>query len=100
MSYCRFGNIGKNVGKQTEPHCTPLKFCAYIIGRRLPDEVVHRIRLRIDAGEEVAEIAEAVKVSKKTIYKLQLNLDIWVSCTHRLLLFLADLGLSRYIKNW
>jgi transposase len=50
---------------------------AYIIGRRLPDEVVYRIRLRIDAGKEVAAIAEAVKVSKKTIYKLRLNLDIW-----------------------
>ena len=47
------------------------------MGRRLPDEVVHRIRLRIDAGEEVAAIAKAVKVSKKTIYKLRLNLDIW-----------------------
>jgi hypothetical protein len=50
---------------------------AYNIGRRLPDEVIHRIRLRIDANEDVAAIAEAVKVSKKTIYKLQLNLDIW-----------------------
>jgi len=30
------------------------------MGRRLPDEVVHRIRIRIDAGEEVADIAEAV----------------------------------------
>jgi hypothetical protein len=39
----------------------------YIMGRRLPDEVVYRIRLRIDAGEEVAAIAEAVKVSKKTV---------------------------------
>jgi hypothetical protein len=46
------------------------------MGRRLPDEVVYKIRLRIDAGEEVAAIAKAVKVSKKTIYKLRLNLDI------------------------
>jgi hypothetical protein len=50
---------------------------AYNMGRRLPDEVVHRIRLRIDANEEVADIAKAVKVFKKTIYKLRLNLDIW-----------------------
>ena len=50
---------------------------AHIIGRCLPDEVVHRIRLCIDAGEEVAAIAKAVKVSKKTIYKLRLNLDFW-----------------------
>jgi hypothetical protein len=47
------------------------------MGRRLLDEVVHRIRLRIDAGEEVTAIAKAVKVSRKTIYKLRLNLDIW-----------------------
>lgn len=47
------------------------------MGRRLPDEVVHRIRLRVEANESVAAIAEAVKVSKKTIYKLRLNLDIW-----------------------
>jgi hypothetical protein len=47
------------------------------MGRRLPDEVVHRIRLRVEANESVAAIAEAVKVSKKTIYKLRLNLNIW-----------------------
>jgi hypothetical protein len=47
------------------------------MGRRLPDEVVHRIRLRIEANEDVATIAAAVKVAKKTIYKMRLNLDIW-----------------------
>jgi transposase len=47
------------------------------MGRRLPDEVVHRIKLRIEAGETVPAIARAVKVGKKTIYKLRLNLDIW-----------------------
>ena len=47
------------------------------MGRRLLDEVVHRIRIRIEAGEAVPAIAEAVKVSKPTIYKLRLNLDIW-----------------------
>ena len=46
------------------------------MGRRLPDEVVHRIRIRIEAGEAVPAIAEAVKVSKKVIYKMQLNFDI------------------------
>ena len=48
-----------------------------IMGRRLLDEVVHRIRIRIEAGEAVPAIAEAVKVGKKTIYKIRLNLDIW-----------------------
>ena len=47
------------------------------MGRRLPDEVVHRIRIRIEANEDVATIAAAVKVAKKTIYKIWLNLDIW-----------------------
>jgi len=47
------------------------------MGRRLPDEVVYRIRLWIEANKDIAAIAEAVKVSKKTIYKLRLNLDIW-----------------------
>ena len=47
------------------------------MGRRLPDEVVHRIRIRIEAGKAVPAITEAVKVAKKTIYKMQLNLNIW-----------------------
>ena len=46
------------------------------IGRRLLDEVVYRIRLRIEANKNMAAIVKAVKVSKKTIYKLRLNLDI------------------------
>jgi len=46
------------------------------MGRRLPDEVVHRIRIQIKAGKAVPAIAEAVKVGKKTIYKIQLNLNI------------------------
>ena len=44
------------------------------MGRSLPDEVVHRIRIRIEAGEAVPAIAEAVKVGKKAIYKMRLNL--------------------------
>ena len=47
------------------------------MGRRLLDEVIHRIKIRIKAGETVPAIAEAVKVSKPTIYKMRLNLDIW-----------------------
>ena len=47
------------------------------MGRRLPDEVVYRIKIRIEAGEVVPAIAEAVKVGKKTIYKMRLNLNIW-----------------------
>ena len=40
------------------------------MGRRVLDEVVHRIKVRIEAGEAVPAIAEAVKVAKKTIYKI------------------------------
>ena len=47
------------------------------MGRRLPDEVVHGIRIRIDAGEKVPAISKATKVAKSTIHKLQLNLDLW-----------------------
>jgi len=46
------------------------------MGRRLLDEVIHRIRLRIKANKDAVAIVEAVKVSKKTIYKLRLNLNI------------------------
>ena len=47
------------------------------MGRRLLDEVVHRIRICIKASEVVPAIAEAVKVGKKMIYKIRLNLNIW-----------------------
>jgi len=47
------------------------------MGRRLPDEVVYRIRIRIKASKAVPAIAEAVKVGKKAIYKMRLNLNIW-----------------------
>ena len=47
------------------------------MGRRLLDEVIHRIRIRIKAGKAVLVIVEAVKVAKNTVYKIRLNLDIW-----------------------
>ena len=47
-----------------------------IMGRRLPDEVVHRIKLYVKANKNITAIAKAVEVSKKTIYKLRLNLNI------------------------
>ena len=47
-----------------------------IMGRCLLDEVVYRIRFRVEANESIAAIAEAVKVFKKIIYRLRLNLDI------------------------
>ena len=47
-----------------------------IIGRHLLDKVVYKIRICIKASKTVPAIAKAVKVGKKTIYKIQLNLNI------------------------
>ena len=46
------------------------------MGCCLPDKVVYRIRIRIKANEDIATITAAVKVAKKTIYKMRLNLNI------------------------
>ena len=40
---------------------------AYKIGRRLPDKVIYRIRIRLKAGKEAPAIAKAVGVAKKKI---------------------------------
>jgi len=45
--------------------------------RRLAPEVVYRIVTRLKAGESVPAIAKAIKVHHKTVYKFQLNLDIY-----------------------
>ena len=47
------------------------------MGRRLLDKVIYRIRICIKASKAVLAITEAVKVAKKTIYKMRLNLNIW-----------------------
>ena len=47
------------------------------MGRRFLDNIVYRIRIRIKASKAVPAIAEAVKVGKKAIYKIRLNLNIW-----------------------
>ena len=40
------------------------------MGRRLAPEVVYRIRVRLEAGEEVLAIAKAIDVSCLTVYKI------------------------------
>jgi len=47
------------------------------MGRRLLDKVIYRIRLCIKANKDIATIVAAVKVAKKTIYKMRLNPNIW-----------------------
>jgi hypothetical protein len=47
------------------------------MGRCLPNKVIYRIRIRIKANKDVATIIATVKIIKKTIYKIQLNFNIW-----------------------
>jgi len=47
------------------------------MGRRLPDEVVYRIRVRIEAGEGVPAIAKAIEVARRTVYKIRVSLDLY-----------------------
>ena len=44
---------------------------------RLPDDVVHRIKVRLDCGESVAQIHKAIKVSRRTIQRMRLNFDLF-----------------------
>ena len=34
---------------------------------KLPDDVIHRIKVRLDCGESIAQIRDATKVGKTTI---------------------------------
>jgi len=47
------------------------------MGRRLPIEIVNQIKLRLDHNEKISHIATTLKVSRDTIYKVQLNFDLW-----------------------
>jgi hypothetical protein len=48
-----------------------------IMPARLPDDVIYRIQLRLECGESPAEIHTATKVSKRTIERIRLNLDLF-----------------------
>ena len=47
------------------------------MGRRLAPKVVYRIRVRIKASKGVLAITKAIKVLRPTIYKIQLNLNLY-----------------------
>ena len=47
------------------------------MGRRLAPKVIYRIRVRIKASKEVPAIAKAINVSYLTVYKIQLNLNLY-----------------------
>lgn len=78
------------------------------MGRRLPDEVVYRIRVRIEAGERVPAIAKAIQVAHRTVYKIQVNLDLYgepyapasvVQGRPRLLLAYQELKLLDFLED-
>jgi hypothetical protein len=45
--------------------------------RRLPDDVVHRILVRLSASEPVPSIATAVGIAHETVYCIQYNVKLW-----------------------
>ena len=47
------------------------------MGRRLAPKVVYQIRVRIEASKGVLAIAKAIDVSCPTVYKIQLNFDLY-----------------------
>ena len=44
---------------------------------KLPDDVIHRIKVRFECGEGIAQIHDAVKVPKRTLYRLHLNFELF-----------------------
>jgi hypothetical protein len=52
------------------------------MGRQLPAEVIHRIRIWIESVEKVAAIAETVEMSKNSAYKIQLVHIRQGTCRH------------------
>ena len=49
----------------------------HIMVHRLPIEVANQIKLRLDYNETITDIAKALKVSRNSVYKLQLNFNLW-----------------------
>jgi len=45
--------------------------------RRLPDDVVHRILIRLSTSESVPSIAKAVGVAHETVYRIERNIELW-----------------------
>ena len=47
------------------------------MGVKLPDDVLHRIKVRLDCGESIKQIRDATKVSRATLFRLRLNFDLF-----------------------
>ena len=54
------------------------------MGRHLSDDIIHRIKLHIEASEDVTTIAKAVRVSRKTICNKRTHRTIQTVATARL----------------
>ena len=44
--------------------------------RRLPDDVVHRILVRLSASEPIPSIATAIGVAKETVHRMECNIEL------------------------
>ena len=44
---------------------------------RLPDGLVNRIKIYLDLDRPIGEIVERTKVSRSTIFRIRLNLDVF-----------------------
>ena len=47
------------------------------MGVKLPDDVLHRIKVRLDCGESIKQIRDATKVSRAALFRLRLNFDLF-----------------------
>ena len=45
--------------------------------RRLPDNIVHRILIRLATNKSILSIARHVGVSNETVYRMERNIDLW-----------------------
>jgi hypothetical protein len=45
--------------------------------RRLPDDVLHRILIRLSTSEPIASIAKTVGVARETVYRIERNIELW-----------------------
>ena len=57
------------------------KFSIYLsitsnIVQRLPDDIIHRILIRLSSSESCLHIARAVGVANKTVYRIERNIDL------------------------
>ena len=45
--------------------------------RKLPDDAVHQILIMVKDSEPVATLAKVLHVAKATVYRTEINMDLW-----------------------